>query len=751
MRKGNRRAKRLALLTALCLCAALLPGRGAALEREDAALRQAEALAAAWLAQTPDPAGRLRAGEESPCAAAAPAAARMEREAAFAALEERLALRLTGRETAVTIQNGETRRLADGSVAVTAYVLTTCRYDDLRDGPGGEDAFAFGTWHRLVLSPAGEIRQDEYDEEDLFGGPAEESAEPFAAFAAPAAPLAAPSLGYYEAYDPTAAIAYADRYWQEYNPAYYNFNSVGGDCANFTSQSIFAGGMPQVVGSQYGTNGWFYRSSTDRSATWTGARQLRDWMGKNRGRLVTASDSTVFPGSPVFYADAHAVICVGYNSAGRPVIDSHNRDRYHVPWDYYETDSTTTVQLTKTAEVVDPGPGPGPDPPPDPPPVTPGAVTLAAGKTLLQAGESFPLSCSFESGRRCTLTVTDAVTGELAAAQLLSAPETLTLTIEDSGRYLALAKLDDGSASEPVELIVTEDLGPELWASLCFSASETLLQTGEDGMAASAPAGEDPRQIWRLLRGRDGGYELLNVYDGAVLTALGTEAGAALALVERDGSARQRWYVYRAGGSLCLQAGFRRLLLERRESGEICLGAPEEAGGRLLRVEAVDYAEPPPPAVPLLSAPAKLYAGEPFTLSWTEAKPRGRWDQRTYRLLLRNGAGRELLRLEGLETTEAELTLPREGRFVVTVTAVNACYPALETASQPLWVQADPAPAPGDVNGDGAVNDRDVLLLFRSQACGGPPILRSAADADGDGALTAADAAALFRRVSGCE
>ena len=50
----------------------------------------------------------------------------------------------------------------------------------------------------------------------------------------------------------SAAVAYANQYWNSYNPAYGNFggnnvgyNNVGGDgvdCTNFISQAMYAGG-----------------------------------------------------------------------------------------------------------------------------------------------------------------------------------------------------------------------------------------------------------------------------------------------------------------------------------------------------------------------------------------------------------------------------------------------------------------------------------------------------------------------------
>ena len=44
-------------------------------------------------------------------------------------------------------------------------------------------------------------------------------------------------------YSGAAAAAYADAYWQNYNPAWPSFANSGGDCTNFVSQVLYAGGI----------------------------------------------------------------------------------------------------------------------------------------------------------------------------------------------------------------------------------------------------------------------------------------------------------------------------------------------------------------------------------------------------------------------------------------------------------------------------------------------------------------------------
>lgn len=42
----------------------------------------------------------------------------------------------------------------------------------------------------------------------------------------------------------------------------------------------------------------------------------------------------------------HATICVGYNSRGVPIVNSHSEDYYHVKWNYaYPKTNYGTIKL----------------------------------------------------------------------------------------------------------------------------------------------------------------------------------------------------------------------------------------------------------------------------------------------------------------------------------------------------------------------------------------------------------------------
>ena len=82
-----------------------------------------------------------------------------------------------------------------------------------------------------------------------------------------------------KAYNREAAVLYARRWAMGRNPAFYDFEKIGGDCTNFASQCLYAGAQvmnftPDV--------GWYYRSSRDRTASWTGVEYLYAFLIKNK-------------------------------------------------------------------------------------------------------------------------------------------------------------------------------------------------------------------------------------------------------------------------------------------------------------------------------------------------------------------------------------------------------------------------------------------------------------------------------------
>lgn len=81
-------------------------------------------------------------------------------------------------------------------------------------------------------------------------------------------------------YNRQAAAEYAKKWAFGRNPAYYDFSHIGGDCTNFASQCVFAGaGIMNFTE----TFGWYYRSLSDRTPSWTGVEFLYNFLTGNGG------------------------------------------------------------------------------------------------------------------------------------------------------------------------------------------------------------------------------------------------------------------------------------------------------------------------------------------------------------------------------------------------------------------------------------------------------------------------------------
>ncbi len=80
-------------------------------------------------------------------------------------------------------------------------------------------------------------------------------------------------------YNREKAVAYARLWAMGRNPAYYDFSKLGGDCTNFASQSVYAGAGQMNFKPVLG---WYYRSSQDRSPSWTGVEYFYNFMVNNR-------------------------------------------------------------------------------------------------------------------------------------------------------------------------------------------------------------------------------------------------------------------------------------------------------------------------------------------------------------------------------------------------------------------------------------------------------------------------------------
>ncbi len=81
-------------------------------------------------------------------------------------------------------------------------------------------------------------------------------------------------------YDRDIAVRYAMFWALRRNPEYTDFQELGGDCTNFVSQCVYAGGGVMNFTPIFG---WYYISSFDRTASWSGVEFFYNFITQNDG------------------------------------------------------------------------------------------------------------------------------------------------------------------------------------------------------------------------------------------------------------------------------------------------------------------------------------------------------------------------------------------------------------------------------------------------------------------------------------
>lgn len=80
-------------------------------------------------------------------------------------------------------------------------------------------------------------------------------------------------------YNRGAALAYAAEWALKRNPAFYDYSELGGDCTNFASQVLLAGGASM---NYQPVLGWYYIDANRKSPSWTGVDFLYQFLVSNR-------------------------------------------------------------------------------------------------------------------------------------------------------------------------------------------------------------------------------------------------------------------------------------------------------------------------------------------------------------------------------------------------------------------------------------------------------------------------------------
>ncbi|MDX3642419.1 amidase domain-containing protein [Streptomyces sp. MB09-02B] len=147
-------------------------------------------------------------------------------------------------------------------------------------------------------------------------------------------PVAKPKTLTGGAYDYKAMATYTEKYWKNYNPAYRKYNAAGGDCTNYLSQGLLAGGWKQistVTPEEYDT--WYYASNGTADA-WIGVNEW-SWFTQTAKRTTPLANVYQMNIGDVLQVDFdkdgskdHSMMTTYRSSSGVPYLTYHDADTY---------------------------------------------------------------------------------------------------------------------------------------------------------------------------------------------------------------------------------------------------------------------------------------------------------------------------------------------------------------------------------------------------------------------------------------
>lgn len=146
-------------------------------------------------------------------------------------------------------------------------------------------------------------------------------------------------------YDRLKAVQYAERWWNDFNPAYKKFEV---DCTNYISQCLHQGGAP-MRGYPNRSNGWWMQND-NWSFSWSVANAMRWHIPGSkfglRGREVDHAQKLKL-GDVICYdfeGDGrfdHTTIVTGHDADGMPLVNAHTYNSRMRYWAYEDSTAYT--------------------------------------------------------------------------------------------------------------------------------------------------------------------------------------------------------------------------------------------------------------------------------------------------------------------------------------------------------------------------------------------------------------------------
>ena len=157
-----------------------------------------------------------------------------------------------------------------------------------------------------------------------------------------------------EDYNRKAAVAYAHQWAYGRNPAFYDYEDIGGDCTNFASQCLYAGsGIMNFLP----TYGWYYINANRKSPSWTGVQYLYNFLARKQLSVGPAGRESgiaeLLPGDLLQISFdgtefTHTPVVVAAESPFQPeniLLAAHSYDADYRPLSTYEYQKVRFIHM----------------------------------------------------------------------------------------------------------------------------------------------------------------------------------------------------------------------------------------------------------------------------------------------------------------------------------------------------------------------------------------------------------------------
>ena len=123
-------------------------------------------------------------------------------------------------------------------------------------------------------------------------------------------------------YDRDKAVEYAKKHCDHYNSHYHNYATEGGDCANFVSQCLKAGGLDLSKCSGH-----------DSKGSIPGVANLKSCLKKKGWKSSSSRPKSFKAGYPVFVKKYSHAMIASHVSDGEVRVCSHTKNRCNTKLD----------------------------------------------------------------------------------------------------------------------------------------------------------------------------------------------------------------------------------------------------------------------------------------------------------------------------------------------------------------------------------------------------------------------------------